>query len=86
MGPTDGIAVRHIAGFEDALDVPFRVIADPCRRNVGSLAIAAFLIRSAGEALVACDDGAEQVARTVALRAVSWAVDEIRAAVPLRRS
>ena len=43
----------------------------------------AFLIRATGETL-ACNDGAEQIARTVALRAVSRPVDEIGAAIPLR--
>src|SRR5258707_1281260 len=80
---TDRIAVRHVAGFEDTLDVPFRVTTDPRRRNVGNPTVAAFLIRTAGEAL-ACNDGAEKIAGTVTLRAVAWAFDEIGTAVPLR--
>jgi hypothetical protein len=79
---TDRIAVRHVAGFKDTLDVPFRVITNSSGRNVGNPTVAAFLIRTAGEALA--DDGPEKIAGTVTLRAVAWTVDEISTAVPLR--
>src|SRR5262249_17401366 len=65
-------------------DIALRVIADSGRRDVGNPAIAAFRIRTAGEAL-AGDDAAETVARTVALRAMAWAVHQIGAGIHLCR-
>src|SRR5262249_61526275 len=80
----DGIAVGHVPSLENALDIALRVIADSGRRDVGNPAIAAFRIRTAGEAL-AGDDAAETVARTVALRAMAWAVHQMWAASHLCR-
>src|SRR5262249_56084387 len=66
----DGIAVGHVSGFENALDVAPRVIADSGRRDVGNPTIAAFRIRTAGEAL-ADDDAAEGVAGAMAIGAMT---------------
>src|SRR5262249_49731591 len=81
---THRIAVGHVSGLEDALDVALRVVADTCRRDVGGGALAAFRIGTAGKALT-CDDAAEGVARAVALRAMARAIDQISAAIPRRR-
>ena len=80
----DAIAVGHVSGFENALDVALRVVADFGRRDVGDPPVAAFRIRTAGEAL-ARNDGAETVAGTVALGTMTRAVDQIGAAIYLRR-
>ena len=80
----DGIAVGHVSGFENALDVALRVVADSGRRDVGNPPVAAFRIRTAGEAL-ARNDGAETVAGTVALGTMTRAVDQIGTAIYLRR-
>src|SRR5262249_38719952 len=71
-------------GLEDAFDVPLRVVADSCRRDVGDPAVAAFWIGPAGKAL-ARDDAAEAIAGAVALRAMARTVDEISAAIPRPR-
>src|SRR5215831_21290404 len=81
---THRIAVRHISGLEDALDIPLRVVADSFRRDVWDPTVAAFRIGTAGKALT-CDDAAEEVARAVALRAMARAIDQISAAIPRRR-
>src|SRR6266849_926775 len=83
-GTADGIAVRQLAGLEDAPDVLLGIIADSGLGNIGNLAVAAFRVGAAGEAL-ACNDSAEAIARAVALRAMARAVDEIGAAIPLLR-
>src|SRR4029077_15543302 len=54
------------------------------RRDVGNPAVAAFRLRTTGEAL-ARDDGGEAVAGTGALGAMTWAVDQIGATLPPRR-
>src|SRR5207248_98666 len=79
-----GIAIGHLSGFENALDVALRVIADSGRRDVGNPSVPAFRIRTAGEPL-ADDDAAEGVAGAVALGAVTGAVDQIGATIFLRR-
>src|SRR5262249_21092228 len=81
---TDRIAVGQISGLEDAFDVPLRVVADSCRRDVGDPAVAAFWIGPAGKAL-ARDGAAEAIAGAVALRAMARTVDEISAAIPRPR-
>src|SRR5262245_35927845 len=78
------VAGGQIAGLEDALDVPLRVVAYTCRRDVGDPAVAAFRVGPAGKAL-ARDDAAEAIAGAVALRAMARTVDEISAAIPRRR-
>src|SRR5262252_10553688 len=81
---TDRIAVGHVSGLENALDVALRIVADSFRRDVWDPTVAAFRIGAAGKAL-ALDDAAEEVARAVALRAMARAVDQISAAIPRRR-
>ena len=46
----DRIAVGHVAGLENALDVPLRVIADAGLRDVGDPTVTAFRVGAAGEA------------------------------------
>src|SRR5262249_57844913 len=81
---THRIAVRHISGLEDALDIPLRVVADSFRRDVWDPTVAAFRIGTAGKTLT-CDDAAEEVARAVALRAIAPAIAPISGAIPRRR-
>src|SRR5262249_22147920 len=69
---------------ENALDVALRVITDSGRRDVGNPTIPAFRIRTAGEPL-ADDDAAEGIAGAMALGAMTGAVDQIGAAIFLRR-
>src|SRR5499427_9590976 len=80
---TDRIAVGHVSGLEDALDIPLRVVADSFRRDVWNPTVATFRIGAAGKALT-CDDAAEEVARAVALRAMARPIDQISAAIPRR--
>jgi len=84
-GTADGIAVRQLAGLEDAPDVLLGIITYSGLGNIGNLAVAPFRVGAAGEA-PACNDPAQAIARAVALRTMARTVDEIGAAIPLLRS
>src|SRR3984893_14937380 len=77
------VAIGHLPGFEEIGDVLRAPVANPLWRDVRHPALA-FRVWPAGEAL-RCDDAAEKIARAVALGAMAEAVDQIGAAVPLRR-
>ena len=77
------VPIRQIPGCEDVFDVVCRVIADTRLGDVGNVSLTTFRVGTAGKAL-AGDYSAEEIARAVALRTVSGAIDQIGAAIPLR--
>src|SRR6202048_5414702 len=81
--PATPIPIRQIPGFEVVFDVVCRVIANARLGDVGNVSLTTFRVGTAGKAL-AGDYSAEEIARAVALRTVSRAVDQIGAAIPLR--
>src|SRR5262249_53117541 len=82
---TDRIAVGHVSGLENALDVALRIVADSFRRDVWDPTVAAFRIGSAGKAL-AFDYAAEEIARPVPRRTMHRAGCPLAAAIREPRS
>src|ERR1700675_747026 len=70
-----GVAIGHLAGFEEIGDVLLAPLAKSFLRNVRHPALA-LGVRSTGEALSA-DDAAKEISRAVTFRAMAEAVDQI---------
>src|SRR6202041_1105431 len=81
---TDAVTVRQLAGFEEIGDVGLAPVANSFLGDVRYPPLA-FRIRSACKALHR-HDAAEEIARTVTLRTMAEAVDEVSAAIPASRA